>query len=170
MARNRGEAVPSGWLIDHDGQPATHPDAYLTEPRGAILPLGGVVGYKGTCLSLMVEILGGLLSGEGCAAGETVMRSNGLLLTAWDPEVFADAADYAAGIEGLVAHLMTSRVDPAVGRIQLPGGPEFEHAAEARRRGVPVDATTWARICERARGLDLDPEPWSAQATVDAAA
>ena len=49
------------------------------DPRlpAAILPLGGVVGYKGTCLSMTVEILGGLLSGEGCAAGATVMMYEG---------------------------------------------------------------------------------------------
>lgn len=160
VARNRGVPVPEGWLLDADGHPTTDPGDYLADPQGAILPLGGVVGYKGTCLSLTVEILGGLLSGEGCAAGATVMKSNGMLLTAWDPAFFCDEATYDREIEDLIAHLFTSRVDPRIGRIRLPGDPEFDTAAEREARGIPIDDTTWERIAERARRIGLDPVPW----------
>ena len=162
VARNRGLPVPEGWLIDADGHPTTDPKDYLADPQGAILPLGGVVGYKGTCLSMAVEILGGLLSGEGCAAGATVMRSNGMLLTAWDPNFFCDADTYERELEGLIAHMLTSRVDPAIGEIQLPGDPEFRHAAERGEHGIPIDDTTWQRICERATRVGLDPASWEA--------
>ena len=40
---------------------------------GAILPFGGPVAYKGYCLSMIVEILGGALSGQGCANGEILL-------------------------------------------------------------------------------------------------
>lgn len=160
VARNRGVDVPAGWLIDADGRPTTDPSEYLSDPQGAILPLGGVVGYKGTCLSLTVEILGGLLSGEGCAAGATVMRSNGMLLTAWDPDFFCDTDTWDEELENLIAHVLSSRVDPAVGEIQLPGDPEFRHAAERGDKGIPIDDTTWERICERATGIGLDPTAW----------
>ena len=160
VARNRGLQVPEGWLIDADGRPTTEPGDYLADPPGAILPLGGGVGYKGYCLSMTVEILGGLLSGEGCAAGEIVMRSNGMLLTAWDPDFFCDPDTYEKELEGLIGHVTGSRVDPAIGRIQLPGNPEFSTAAERREHGIPIDDTTWERIGERARRLGLDPSPW----------
>ena len=163
VAQNRGVPVPDGWLIDAEGHPTTDPSAYLADPQGAILPLGGVVGYKGTCLSMTVEILGGLLSGEGCAAGARVMKSNGMLLTAWDPDFFCDADTYQQELEGLISHMLTSRVDPAVGEIQLPGDPEFRHAAERGRLGIPIDDTTWERICERATSIGLDPSPWEAE-------
>ncbi|HJP33426.1 MAG TPA: Ldh family oxidoreductase [Candidatus Latescibacteria bacterium] len=160
VAHNRGLPVPEGWLIDEHGQPTTDPGDYLSQPQGAILPLGGVVGYKGTCLSMTVEILGGLLSGEGCAAGATVMHSNGMLLTAWDPAFFCDEGTYEEELEALIAHVHTSRVDPAVGEIQLPGDPEFRHAAERGEHGIPIDDTTWDRICERATRIGLDPSGW----------
>jgi uncharacterized oxidoreductase len=163
IARNRGLPVPEGWLLDADGKPTTDPGAYLGDPQGAILPLGGVVGYKGTCLSMAVEILGGLLSGQGCAAGATVMRSNGMLLTAWDPGFFCDDDTYEQELEGLISHLHTSRVDPDIGRIQLPGDPEFTHADERGRAGIPIDDTTWERICDRARRIGLDPTPWESE-------
>lgn len=166
VASNRGVPVPEGWLIDPEGKPTTDPDRYLGTPQGAILPLGGVVGYKGTCLSLTVEILGGLLSGEGCAAGATQMRSNGLLLLAWDPEFFCEARTYDQEIEDLLRHVRSSRVDPAVGSIRLPGDPEYDTASERGRDGIPIDDTTWDRICDRALRIGLDPSGWDQVARV----
>lgn len=160
VAHNRGARVPEGWIIDADGRPTTNPGDFLGTPPGAILPLGGVVAYKGYCLSMAVEVLGGLLSGEGCAAGAVVMRSNGLLLTAYEPAFFCDPDDYGRELEGLIRHVMTSRVDPRVGRIRLPGDPEFDTAQERTARGIPIDDTTWERICDRARRIGLDPAPW----------
>ena len=161
---NRGQAIPEGWLIDEDGHPTTDVADYLDRPGGAILPLGGVAGYKGYCLSFAVEILGGLLSGEGCASGERIMSSNGVLFTVYDPDVFADRREYEDELDSLIAHVMSSRVDPELGEILLPGEPEFRSARQRRREGIPIDDTTWAHIGDRARKLGLDPEPWSAEA------
>ena len=89
------QIAPYGGL---DGKPSTNPIAFaaprrVAEPilvdmttsvcaegkirvasnKGrAMLPLGGPVAYKGYCLSLIVEILGGALSGQGCAAAGLV--------------------------------------------------------------------------------------------------
>ena len=65
VALNKGIQVPEGWIIDSNGNPTVEPTDFRADPPGAILPLGGVVAHKGTALSLMVEILGGALSGLG---------------------------------------------------------------------------------------------------------
>ncbi|MSR82910.1 MAG: Ldh family oxidoreductase [Candidatus Latescibacteria bacterium] len=158
--QNRGHQLPEGWIIDHQGQPATDPRAYTGKPPGAILPLGGVVGYKGYCLSFVVEILGGALSGEGCAAGERIMHSNGVLLTVYDLEQFTDLDSYYDELEILIGHVHTSRIDPRVGEILVPGEPEFRSARRREVEGIPVDDTTWSRICEAAKSVGLDPAPW----------
>lgn len=167
VAHNRGERVPAGWLIDAQGRPTTDPADFVGDPPGAILPLGGVVAYKGYCLSMAVEILGGLLSGEGCASGEVVMKSNGMLLTVYDLSFFTEADDYGRELESLIGHVTSSRLDPAVGRIQLPGEPEFRSARERRERGIPVDDTTWQRICSRGARLGLDTSDWERQARLE---
>ena len=69
VAINAGTEVPEGWLIDNQGNPTTDPRTFKADPPGAILPMGGVVAYKGYGLSFVVELLGGALSGQGCAAG-----------------------------------------------------------------------------------------------------
>ena len=46
VATARGEQVPAGWLIDAEGKPSTDPR--VLRQGGALLPLGGTEGYKGT--------------------------------------------------------------------------------------------------------------------------
>ena len=58
VASNKGTALPTGCIIDAQGNVSTRPQAYLGDPTGAMLPLGGPVAYKGCCLSFIVEILG----------------------------------------------------------------------------------------------------------------
>ena len=55
--RDLGEAMPISWALDVNGNPTTDPAAGL---NGFIQFIGG---HKGYGLSLMVEMLGGLLSG-----------------------------------------------------------------------------------------------------------
>lgn len=160
VSKNRGEPLPEGWIIDHQGNPSTDPEDYFGDPPGAILPLGGVVGYKGYCLSVMVEIMGGALSGQGCADGAKVMQSNGVTLTVYDIGHFAEPDDFFEQIEVLVRHIYTSRVDPKIGEILLPGQPEFRNAQKCEAEGIPVDDTNWTRIGEAARLVGLDPAAW----------
>ena len=163
MARNKGEGVPEGWIIDHSGRPTTDPEDYLGDPPGAMLPLGGTVGYKGYGLGLVVELLGGLLSGEGCASDERSFKSNGVMFTVYEPTFFADEAVYEREIEGLITHVMSSRVDASVDEILLPGQLEFRTAEKRRREGIAVDDGTWGRICDAARQVGLNPLEWEAQ-------
>ena len=161
VARNRGESVPDGWLIDCEGQPTNDPCDYLEDPRGAILPLGGVGAHKGYCLSFVVEVLGGVLSGGGVANGAMKFTSNGAMLTAYHIEHFVDLDQYYEEVETLVRHVGTSRVDPEVGEILVPGEPEFRCARERGEHGIEIDATTWSRIREGAQGLGIDTSTWA---------
>ncbi|MGB1716687.1 MAG: Ldh family oxidoreductase [Candidatus Latescibacterota bacterium] len=160
VASNKGVALPAGCIIDAQGNPSTDPQDYLGDPPGAMLPLGGPVAYKGYCLSFIVEILGGALSGQGCAAGERVMQSNGLCITAYHIDHFADRDAYFDEIEALIGHVRSSRIDPNVGEILLPGDPEYRSAKEREQAGIPIDNTTWERIQRAGSDLGLDVHTW----------
>ncbi len=160
VAINRGETVPEGWLIDSDGNPTTNPADFKADPPGAILPLGGVVAHKGFALGLVVELLGGILSGQGCAAGEREMVSNGALITAYHIEHFAEMDFYYDEVEALIRHIRSSRLAPGFKEILLPGEPEFRKARQLEAEGIEVEAPTWADVCEAARELGLNPAKW----------
>jgi uncharacterized oxidoreductase len=161
VAINEGRQVPEGWLIDADGNPTTDPMKFKGNPPGAILPLGGVVAHKGYGLGFVVELLGGTLSGQGCAAGERAMISNGVLFTVYHIEHFTDLDTYYDEVDALVGHVKSSRLAPGFKEILAPGEPEFRSAARKQAEGITVDDTTWANICAEGRILGLDPAVWS---------
>jgi hydroxycarboxylate dehydrogenase B len=59
VAFQKGEQVPEGWIIDAEGNPATDPSVFYADPPGALLPLGGPLGFKGFGLSVMIDVVGG---------------------------------------------------------------------------------------------------------------
>src|SRR5262245_11827085 len=60
-AERRREKIPLGYALDAEGRPTSDPKAAL---GGVVLPIGG---YKGSGLSMLMDILGGLISGAGYA-------------------------------------------------------------------------------------------------------
>src|SRR5438270_24385 len=65
-AERRGEKIPLGYALDGDGRPTTDPTAAL---GGVVLPIGG---YKGSGLSMLMDIFGGVISGAGFAGQDRV--------------------------------------------------------------------------------------------------
>lgn len=162
--RDQQKPLADGWIIDHSGCPTTDPGGFLAEPRGAILPLGGASAHKGYCLGVLVEVLGGAVSGQGCANGESKMQSNGMVMTVYDLEHFTDRESYYDDVETLIRHIHTSRIDPAMGEIQIPGEPEFRTTRHRRAHGIEINDTTWSDIAATALSLGLDPKAWEAAA------
>ena len=160
VAANRGDRLPDGWLIDTDGNPSTDPNVLLEEPRGAMLPMGAPVAYKGYGLSLMIELLGGALSGQGCAAGEWDVVSNGVLITVFDIDQFAGRDSYFDDLEALIRHVKSSRLADRSNQIQLPGEFEFANARVKQIEGIDIDPTTWEKIGDEARQLGVDTSAW----------
>ncbi len=160
VAINEGRSVPEGWLIDSEGRPTTDPRALIADPPGAILPLGGVVAHKGYGLSIVVELLGGALSGEGCAAGSRILHSNGVMFTVYNIEHFTERDSYYNELEALLRHIKSSRLAPGFSEILAPGEPEFRNAQKRAQEGVEVDATTWEKVMSAARSVGVDPAGW----------
>ena len=61
-AARRGETIPPGYALDAQGRPTTDPNAALE--GGVVLPIGGP---KGSGISMLMDIMGGVISGAGCA-------------------------------------------------------------------------------------------------------
>ena len=91
VAARDGKKVPPGTGLDNEGQPTTDPSAIAS--GGVLLPFGG---YKGSGMSMMVELLTAGLTGE-TFSDETKARDNadggppigGQFLLAMSPEIIA---------------------------------------------------------------------------------
>ena len=65
VQKRKGEPIPKGWAVDNEGQITDDPLRVLDDD-GGLLYVGGAEetgGYKGYGLSMMVEVLGGILGG-----------------------------------------------------------------------------------------------------------
>ena len=62
VARNKGELLPEGAIVDSRGRPTRDPEAFFADPPGALTT---AAGHKGYGLALFVEVLAGALTGGG---------------------------------------------------------------------------------------------------------
>ena len=83
-----GRRLPHPWLLTADGRTTDDPAVLFSEPRGTILPTGGVdAGHKGYALALIVEMLTGGLAGFGRADAKEGWGAT-VFVQVWDPAAF----------------------------------------------------------------------------------
>jgi L-lactate dehydrogenase len=133
-----GKRLPGAWLIDAEGNPTNDPGAMINEPKGALLPLGGLdAGHKGFALALLVEALTGGLAGHGRAdppegwTGTTFVQ-------ALDPEAFGGRAGFIRQMDFVTAAARKTRPRPGVERVRLPGERGLARYREQIAQGVAL--------------------------------
>ena len=141
IAARKGHELPAGMGVDRRGEPTQDPKAILD--GGALLPFGG---HKGYGLGLMVEVLGGLLSGAGISSLPGYDSANGTMLLAIDAARFVPL-DVVRGQMGAFAERIANS-QPAHGfeRVLLPGEPERIAEEQRSREGIPIPPATWAEL------------------------
>ena len=155
VAVNSGESVPLGWLMNSEGEPTQNPQDLMESPPGALLPLGGIVGHKGYALGLMIDILGGALSGAGCSGSGNTRLQNGVLMIVLDIANFTPLNHFYDHVEGLVAHVKASPAAPGFEEILTPGEIEARQTERRLREGIPIDDETWRQIQETAAEVGI---------------
>jgi uncharacterized oxidoreductase len=162
VAFQKGEPIPAGWIIDANGKPTTNPaDLYGDppgSPPGALLPLGGELGFKGFGLSVMIDLLAGIVSGSGIMRDDLPRGANGIWLYLLDIKAVIPPEEYDRWIEKYVAGIKNSRRQPGVTEILMPGEIEQRRKAQRLQDGVSLPEETWRQINELAKsvGVKLD--------------
>ena len=155
VARNKGETLPPGLLLDGKGRATDSPEAFYAQPPGAILPFGG---HKGSGLSFFCEILAGSLSGgfasnpQSPTAGRLV---NNMLSLAFDPEAFGGAEAFARDVTQLMGWTKASPPLVPGGAVLLPGEIETRTRQERQLTGLPIDEETWNGIVSAALSVGV---------------
>lgn len=152
----QGERVPFGWAIDSQGNPTDDPHNVYNSPPGALLPLGGEVGYKGFGLAFMIDVFAGALSGAGCCTAENVTPRDGIFLLVANPKCFGSGGDYLAQVGALVGHIKSCPTMPGFEEVYVPGELEYRTAAERRQTGIPLSNETWHEIKQISERLGID--------------
>ena len=135
-----GGKLPATWLIDGHGQPSDDPAVLFNEPKGTILPLGGLdSGHKGYGLSLLVETLTGGLAGHGRADPREGWGAT-VFLQVIDPAAFAGRAAFERQMGEVARQCRASKPVDAQRPVRLPGERGYRLAASQAESGVELQA------------------------------
>ena len=144
LAEARGEPVPSGWVIDAEGRPTTDPSAL--SQGGALLPLGGDVGFKGYALASMVEILSALLTGLGFGVEPTGRHNDGCFIAVFNVAAFRDLETFKREVTEFAHYLVDTPPAEGFDRVYYPGEVEHIKRTERLRDGINIEDATWAKL------------------------
>jgi len=148
--------LPPGCLIDAAGNPSTDPNVLYGSPPVALLPLGGVVGHKGTGLAMMAELLGGVLSGAGIVGPATNHGGNGLCFQAINIADFEPLEEFIASTQQLIAWIKSSPPAPGVSEILIPGEPEYRTTQRRQQEGLVVEDRLWEALSKTAEQVGVN--------------
>ena len=158
-AMQKGEPIPAGWALDAEGRETT--DARRAY-EGIVLPLGGP---KGSGLSLMMEILAGVMSGAayGGKVGDQYRdldrpQNVGHSFVAFRPSLFLGEEAYGARMDDLVTRARACPRADEDQPILMPGEPEANRMQARLAEGIPLTAADLAMLREQADlvGLTID--------------
>ncbi len=141
LANANGTKLPENIAIDKDGNPTTDPASAMD---GATLTFDG--GYKGSGLSMIVEILSGPLV-KGAYCDTDLDCEYGSFFMAIDPNLLVDVAEFKQHCSDLISKIKESRKKPGVKEIRLPGERALESREEALRSGyIDVDEAVMKQL------------------------
>jgi LDH2 family malate/lactate/ureidoglycolate dehydrogenase len=153
VATARGEQVPNGWLIDAEGKPSNDPR--VLKQGGALLPLGGAEGYKGTGLAAVVEILSGLLTGLGFGVEPSGRHNDGCFMAVFNVQAFRDLKTFKQEVTEFAQYLKATPLAQGFTEVFYPGEVEYKKEQDRRKNGVPIEDATWKRLQDLATGYGI---------------
>ncbi len=166
LAQEKGEKIPLGWATDKEGRPTDDPTIGFA---GFLLPLGG---HKGFGLSLMVDILCGVLSGGAYQFDLKSMYKSpddpsetGHMMIVIDPAAAIGRSEFVERMEAFCATVKASPMWDQTARMLIPGELEHEKMQERLATGLELPDSLWREIEKIAadRGVEM-PHQFTAPA------
>jgi L-2-hydroxycarboxylate dehydrogenase (NAD+) len=146
-----GHPLGDGWAVDRTGTPTLDPHAMID--GGALMPLGGDRthgGHKGYCLSSMVDILCGVLSGANWGPfvppfalrqeipTRQVGKRIGHFFGALQIDGFIEPDEFKRQIDHWIRVFRATRPAPGTDGPKIPGDPEREAENLRSQHGIPL--------------------------------
>ncbi|MCW5771715.1 MAG: malate/lactate/ureidoglycolate dehydrogenase [Rhodospirillaceae bacterium] len=146
VAKNKGQQVAAGTLLDSAGKPTTDPTVMFTEQPGAVVTFGE---HKGYGLALFAELFGAALIGGHTIAprhDRHLGTVNNMLVIAIDPARLTDLGELKREIDDIVGYFKASPPFESGVPVLVPGEPERMNRAARLVEGIPIDETTWGEL------------------------
>ena len=149
-----GRKMPVTWAITADGHFTDDPADAMD---GTLLPMGE---YKGYGLSLITDVLTGVLGGGGFGTvpyADPARQEVAHQFIAYDIDWFMPRAQFYAAMAEFIAMIKGSRTRPDVSEILLPGELEWRRMQEKLASALPIDPEIYDDLRALASELEV---PW----------
>ena len=143
LAAQKGEPIPMGWAIDADGEVTTDATRAL---QGALVPFGGP---KGSGISLVIDVLVGILTGANCGPNVGDLYNNlerpqnvGQMMGAVDIRRFIDVNEFKSRMDAMIREIKALPRAKGVNEVFLPGELEVRNQQRREKEGIPLPPAT----------------------------
>jgi LDH2 family malate/lactate/ureidoglycolate dehydrogenase len=154
-----GESLPHPWVQDAQGNPTRDPAVLFNEPKGTLLPLGGLeAGHKGFALALLIEALTAGLAGHGRADPAEGWGAS-VFVQVLDPAAFGGTGAFATQMDWLVRACHDATPRPNGPPVRLPGERALRSYREQIANGVALYPAIMPALEPWARKLGVAPSP-----------
>jgi LDH2 family malate/lactate/ureidoglycolate dehydrogenase len=150
---NEGKPMPDSWALTPSGEKTTDPAAAM---EGPLLPIGE---YKGYGLSLITDVLSGVMTGSLFGLNVFQDESNhdvGHVMLAIDPGAFLPRDQVDARLEQLILEVKSAPPIDSARPVILPGEVEFGRMDERHANGVPLSRETVDGLRDLSRQLNVE--------------
>jgi LDH2 family malate/lactate/ureidoglycolate dehydrogenase len=157
VAAKNGEEIPLGWATDREGHPTTDPNIGF---KGFLLPMGG---HKGFGLSLLVDILCGVITGGSFQHQLKSMyvfpndpSNTAHLMLVINPLFLMSKEQLKERMAEFFQTVKQSPMWDAEGEMLLPGEIEYRKENERRSSGIPIPEPLYKELVQLGEDLGLD--------------
>jgi len=157
MAIKNGEEIPLGWATDKDGRPTTDPNVGF---KGFLLPMGG---HKGFGLSLLVDILCGVITGgsfqhdlQGMYVYPDDPSKTAHMMLVINPLFLMDKEQLESRMAEFFETVRQSPMWDTGSEMLLPGEIEYRMEKERRTNGIPLSAPLHEELLQIGEEMGLD--------------
>jgi LDH2 family malate/lactate/ureidoglycolate dehydrogenase len=157
VAQQEKRKIPTTWALDKNGVPTDDPNA--AAHQGLIQPFGG---YKGYGLSLLIDILTGVLSGGGFSTHVRTLYKEietpsqvAHMCAALRVEAFMPLSEFQQRMDAIIELMRSCPKAPGVERIFVPGEIEYETEKRRHAEGIPINPDLQAELTTLAAELGV---------------
>jgi LDH2 family malate/lactate/ureidoglycolate dehydrogenase len=157
VAAKNGEQIPLGWATDREGRPTTDPNVGF---KGFLLPMGG---HKGFGLSLLVDILCGVITGGSFQHELKSMyvypndpSNTAHLMLVINPLCLMSKDQLKTRMAEFFETVKQSPMWDEDNEMLLPGEIEYRMEKERLSDGIPIPEPLYDELVQLGKDLDLD--------------
>lgn len=155
ILQKEGRPVPEGWALNEHGEPTTDATAAL---KGILLAIGG---YKGYGITLMVDLLTGVLTDSSYGPRVKVLDQDvdpagtAHSFMAIALSAFTDVAAFKARMDAYIEEIKSSKKARGTEVIYVPGELEHIKVQERMERGIPLQVKVAAELITLGKDLGI---------------